>query len=572
MGVKVTEWRLKMSDNIAQSLSRINGAVSSAKSKVSDLQAGFSNNKFQEFASEIPGMNRGLDLMTSRTMLAGATIAGVASAMYKASEKALDYERGMAKINATTQLAPAELDALKKELMLIGEDSAGNFMRIPDAFEKINSQVNDTKKSLEILKVANQGAKAGFVDIDLAAGALAQTLSIVGKKATATDVMDTLLKAKAVGAGEFGDFANYLPQLIASGSNMNVGYKDVSGLFAYMTAKGQSAADSAMLIQNMFTALSKSDITGGLAKNGVKLFDKDGSVRDLGLFFSELSRKLSQFNDEGKSNFLESIGLKDAQAKNAFAVLSGDADKLNQIMNEVRNSTGELNAQLDVTVNKTRTWAQIGDQISSWLVKIGDVLLPVADRLMRGAKNTFDELSNKGNLEHQNWQMLEVRQIDERLSREFAQRTTAQRFKGLESPEWYKNNGKLLEQYNPKAFEFYNTQNNRMMAKLTGTMFGGDYDKWLKDQKEANKKEDPIKKIGFNDPTKKKKDDLKTGIENISGGGRSVRNVNVHFDRLVDKIEVKPQTLKEGTSEVTRDLEEMLVRAINGAEESVMNE
>ncbi len=561
-----------MSDNIAQSLSRINGAVSSTKSKVSDLQSGFSNNKFQAFAGEIPGMNRSLDLMTSSSMLLGVGVTAVGTALYKASEKALDYEKSMAQINATAQLTPPELDALKKELMLIGEDSGGNFMRIPDAFEKINSQVNDTKKSLDILKVANQGAKAGFVDIDLAAGALAQTLSIVGKKGSATDIMDTLLKAKAVGAGEFSDFANYLPQLIASGSNMNVGYKDVSGLFAYMTAKGQSAADSAMLIQNMFTALSKSDITGGLAKNGVKLFDKNGSVRDLGLFFSELSRKLSQFNSEGKSNFLESIGLKDAQAKNAFAVLSGDADKLNQIMNEVRNSTGELNKQLDVTVNKTRTWAEIGDQISSWMVKIGDKLLPIVDRMMRGAKNIIDEGKGRGNLEHQNWQTLEVRQIDERLSKEFAQRTTSQKFKGLESPEWYKNNAKLLQQYNPQAFDFYSAQNNRMMAKLTGTLFDGDYDKWVKAQKSANKTEDPVKKIGFVDPTKKKKDDLKSGIDNISGGGRSVRNINVHFDRLVDKIEVRPQTLKEGTSEVTRDLEEMLVRAINGAEESVMHE
>lgn len=567
MAVKLTEWRLKLNDQVGSVLNRLNSAADKTSGKIEGIQNRLNSGKFQAFTSEIPQAGRAMELFSSRYALAGAGIAATGALMYKGSELALDYEKSMAKINATAQLTPEALGRLKNELMGIGENSGGNFMRIPDAFEKINSQVNNVNKSLEILKVANQGAKAGFVDIDLAAGALAQTLSIVGGRDNATGIMDMLLRAKGVGAGEFADFATYLPQLIASGDNLNIGHKDVAGLFSYMTAKGQSASDSAMLLQNAFTAMGKSDIQKGFAKQGIRLFDKEGNMRDLGQFFTDVQLKLSRMNAESKSNWLEAVGLKDAQAKNAFSVLAGDASKLRDIMGDVNNSAGELNRQLDMTQNKTRSWAEIGDRIKSGMVGLGDYLLPIVDKIIKGAE-AWSSYS-KGTTQTQ--QLLKL-QADEKLSDKFAIQKVREKFPEYKnSSDWmFRDGGKHLT----KAAESeFNYQKNWDMAKLAGR-FGGDYDKFLKDEKDkltgSSKKttSTPKETFSINKPTAGK--NVREGIDNINQGGQRI--INVQFGKLNENIIIQPQTLKEGTTEVTMDLEEMLVRAISGAEESLANE
>lgn len=564
MGVKLTEWRLRMSDNILSVLSRADKAFDNTKGKAKNLQNTLSGEKFQNFAGEIPALSRGVALLSSGYMLAGAGIAATGALMYKGVDAALDYETAMAKVNATAQLSPEKLALLKDELVKIGEESAGNFNRIPDAFERINSQVNNVSKSLDILKVANKGAQAGFVDIDLAAGALAQTLSITGNRDTASGIMDMMLKAKAVGAGEFKDFAQYLPQLIASGDNLSVGHKDVAGLFAFMTAKGQNAADAAMLMQNAFTAMGKSEIQKGLAQSGISLFDKQGNIRDLGQFFSELNAKTARLTAQGKSNFLESIGLRDAQAKNAFSVLAGDAEKLRDILGEVRNNTGELNEQLDKTANKARNWSEIGDKLKSWTVQLGEAILPIVDRMVSSLDNWIKYFGGKTE-----WQKLDVLKKDDELAQDYAKNKVLEKYP-MFGPAMFENKGANLE---GKAAEIYRYSYNWDMAKLTGTMFGGDYDKFLAEQRALKTGGEKPEKTGFDLKGKKKKNSaLQEGIESVNEGGRSVRYINVSFKNMVDTIQIQPQTLKEGTNEVVKDLEEMLVRAVSGAEESLINE
>ena len=347
---------------------RYNQEIGKLEKQITRLQSTGSR-KLGNLLSGIPGA----ELLTNPYMQAGA-------AMFAAGKSSLSFDEGMAKINTTAQMSEPQLKAFRTELINIGVDAKANLSTVPAAYEKILSQTNDVSLSTDILKSSLKGAKAGFTEQETVAAALAQTLSLVGKEnTTAQEVIDTLFAAKRVGAGEFKDFANYVPGLIASGQALGKGFKETAGLFAFMTGKGQDAERSAMLIQNAYTALGKSEITKGMQKGGVQVFNPDGSMKQLDVIFGQLQTKLEGFgkNDKAKSAFLESMGLRDAQAKQAFMVMASDAGKLTEAINATANAQGELDKAFDKSANGMQTLQGIWSKVQQLGIKSGDVLMKV---------------------------------------------------------------------------------------------------------------------------------------------------------------------------------------------------
>ena len=379
-----TKWILDLSDRLSGPMDRITSKVIVAQTSFSRLSTRVKNLRvdFRDVANEVPGLTRALTLMANPLALAAAGLIAVGTVGAVATKSAYNFEQGMAKINATAQLTQPKLAALRGELMQIGSDSDGNFKKIPESFEKILSQVGNADKSLEILKASALGAKAGFTELDVVSGALSQSMSIISdNNVSAQQVLDTFTAAKRVGAGEFKDFAEYLPTIIAAGSQLGITYEKTAGLFAYMTGKGQDASNAQMLIQNAYTALGKSDITSGLKTNlGVNVFDKQGAIRDIGTIMNEIGAKLKSLTPEGQSLILEKIGLRDVQAKNAFAILTSDAGKLTEAMNATANSAGETQRALESTANPAQKWHSIMDKVNFLLTKIGYKLLPYVNK------------------------------------------------------------------------------------------------------------------------------------------------------------------------------------------------
>lgn len=318
--------------------------------------------------------------LTNPAVMVGAAVAG-------STKIAMSWEQGMAKINATAQLSQVELGKLSSKIMKTGTDVGVSLARIPDAYEKIISQTGDVALSTDILSNALRGAKAGFTDVDIVSGALAQTLSAVGKENTnAQEVIDTLFAAKRVGAGEFKDFAQYVPSLVASAGAVGMAWQDTAGIFAYMTGKGQDASRAAMLIQNAFTALGKSEIQKGLLSKGINIFDEEGNIKAMDSIMEQMSSLMSTMSDSEKTSFLDTIGLKDQQAKQAFMVLTSDVDKLKSSLDAVRKPSGELTDALKNSENSTNKITKLWSKLQAIAINLGgafsDILNPALDVAM----------------------------------------------------------------------------------------------------------------------------------------------------------------------------------------------
>lgn len=561
MSDKRSVWELLLKDSVSNKLNPLNGLADKLSNKFTGLQDKINKTEMtlSGVANEVPGLSSGLYMLANPMVLAGAGIAAIGAGLYKSGQLAYEFEKGMAKINATAQLGQGDLGKLKDRLQEIGSQSGGNFERIPDAYEKILSQTEKVNLSLSILETTVKGAEAAMTDIDIVSGALAQTLSVVGEKnTTANEVMDTLLKAKAVGAGEFTDFAQYLPQLIAAGNSLNVSFKDTAGLFSFMTAKGQSAADAAMLMKNAFTALQKNEILEGLDVEGIPLF-ADGARRNVKDIFLDLSTRLSTLTDKQKTQFFIDIGLNDAQAKSAFSVLTSDGEKFKKVMEDVNNSLGETQKQLEATANKARDWGNIADEIKGWGVSIGELVLPVVDALVSGisgfardVKGLFtgelfkdQEASDKAKL-----------LVNQKAAQDAAYKQTQQKFGSDMQFGAGRNENK-----------FYGYIYDVVFKKLSGID--------SKNNVVQGENNNPIKNIfggkNENNPGANQDTKLKDGLEQISGGGKQARNVIVNITKVVENINIHTASMKESSNDLTRQVEEIVLRAIQGAELALGN-
>lgn len=145
--------------------------------------------------------------------------------------------------------------------------------------------------------------------------------------------------------------------------------------------------------------LGKSDITSGMEKAGIGIFNLDGSRKQMDEIFGQLQNKLKDFgnDDKAKSAWLESIGLRDAQAKQAFMVLSSDSAKLSQTLKEVANSQGEADEAFKNSQNAMQKISMLWSKVQGLGISFGGIistiLIPALSGMLVVLTPVFDLLS-----------------------------------------------------------------------------------------------------------------------------------------------------------------------------------
>jgi TP901 family phage tail tape measure protein len=365
-----------------------NSEIQKLEREISRLQTTNNGSKLKSLTKDAIASLPGGNFITNPVVAATAAIGFM-------TKQALDFDEGMAKINTTAQLSGDKLASLRSDILAVGKSLKIDPAQLTPTFEKILSNVGDVDVSMKIFESTLKGSKAGFTDASIVADALAQSVSAIGaKNADAQQVLDVLFAAKRVGAGEFRDYAQYVPGLIADARNLGIAFQDTAGIFAYMTSKGNTAERSAMLMQNAFTALGKSDIQKGLAGAGVNVFDKAGNIRAIDEIMSDLSVKMKALgSDEARSNFLEKIGLKDAQAKSTFSVMTSEVDKLKLALDATRNATGETDAAMKFAKNPAMELKEVWNGFKTTLTEAGTGFIAILEPVLKLGSFLFDVLS-----------------------------------------------------------------------------------------------------------------------------------------------------------------------------------
>lgn len=388
-------------DRIAYSaaMSKITKEMEKQKALIAPKISGWTHAKegLKDSLNEIPGVGGMMGLATNPIALGVAAVGG---ALYESGKAAIEFEDGMAKINATAQLGHEQLGKLGEDIKAIGSHSGGHFSEMTGAFDVINKQTKDTAVSLDILGASTKGMETGLVDLNVAGEATARMAGILGKDYKgATDVMDTFFSSIKYGNGDVNAMMQQLPHLAQLGTGVGLKFKETAGIFNYFTGVAkESASEAETDMMGMLNTLGSANVIskfkdadknlfnrkGKLKREAISdmslaMYNEDGTMKSFDKIIRALKLRMDEIKPDMQMDFLAGLGIDDPRKRKGILMLMKDVDGLKKSMTEANNAAGGLDEAFESSATIARKWGDVADKWKDVETNIGTTMLPVID-------------------------------------------------------------------------------------------------------------------------------------------------------------------------------------------------
>lgn len=355
--------------------------------------------EFKEFADEIPGVGRAMDLLSNKWTLIGASLLGIVGGVTKATSMANDWHKQMAEINVTAELSKNELQGLSDKLLDIGTKNVAPLEEVPKAFSRIISAGLDVNQSMEALEPTLRAAKAGFTDIETVASAGIATMMASGEDIN--KVYDVLFETVKEGKAEFKDIATYMPKIVPLAKNLGYELADAAGAFASLTTK-LSAEQSTTSLQGIIRSLSEERIalgqmdkngnwTSGFKSLGIDVHDATGKIKPLTEIIGLLNSKMEGLTDKQRMQQFGKLGL-DQMSTLGFSTLMQNLAGLEKATNATVNSAGMMEKAYLDSLTPLEQWGIAQNNLKATMIKIGEAVLPVLAKAIAFVTPAFEWL------------------------------------------------------------------------------------------------------------------------------------------------------------------------------------
>lgn len=380
-------------DGIAGALEKTLGseAEKAGKSAGQKFSASFGGT-LQDLGGSLNKAGKGISGI-GKTMTAGITtpIVGIATASTK---MALSFEDAMAKVNTIADTSEVPLDALKKQIMDLSNESGISAAEIADNVYNAISAGQSTGDAVNFVRNATQLATAGFTDSASALDVLTTTLNAYGMESEeVTKVSDMLIQTQNMGKTTVGELAAYMGKVIPTAKSANVGLEQITTSYAKLTANGIQTADSTTYLNSMLNELNKAGTTVSDT-----LIDQTGkSFGDLMADGNSLADVLDILQEAADKNGEKFSDLwSSAEAGKAAAVIHDTTNKLG----DFNAAVGQMEGAYDTTatafekMQTTSYEAQVAwNELKNTGIEFGEQVLAVAAPLIEDVTTKISELS-----------------------------------------------------------------------------------------------------------------------------------------------------------------------------------
>lgn len=601
MGMKLSEWRLRVRATGQRSLDRLNAKTDLASRKFSGLNSKIKMNAgtMRNMASTVmPGMGGAMGaLLSPAGLLAGAVI-GIGLAMSHAVGEAKEFNYEFLQLKQLNLDKTAEeLDSLKDSILGLSFKKGFDPKQTSKAFFDVQSATGLYGDEVErVVGIVGEFAKVN--QIDMASSINAVTKGMVAYKLSSrelTGFLESQFKTVQVGVTSFDQLNKVQSKFASDASASGQNFDSANKLFAVFSKAADTQAEAATLTKTAFQDLTKSATQKGLKSLGVSIFDNTGKMRQWGDIAKDLVPKLSKLNDMEFARLKEEIGgsegirgalnLLKASGEDVLSTLDAFDNTEFSLAKEIENASESLE-DMNKTINGklSVSWIKLGNAIMPLWIEVKKIVLGVIDTLY-AAPELIDRLQAKihsflgDDTKQKNFEALDAGGVLASIRQDrVAAFDLAEDNDGRDRARWQLQMGQNSLDKKLKAgglSEVMKTELEKQFAANASALksFGQEVVAMGDSRKIAGLDLGGGGGTGTDGTTgTDATSSLKSGVNTIAGGGNRVRNVTVNIQSLINELKIQAQNLPEAATELQAVVEEAMVRAVTGSELALANE
>lgn len=576
-------------DRMSGSLSKIAGSSSAAENsigkatkKVNDLNvaqtkvvssSGLMTTGVSKAAASITAMINPVTVVTG-------VVTGMGIAFNKGLNEVAKFQLEFRKLqNINLDKSNAEITRLRNNLLSIsslkGYDANASSMAYFDVQSLAGTYGFETE---QVIKKQGDFALAYGADFNKY---IASTGVAMKNYGFGSNQLDEFNKASmglvATAKITYDKLAEVMPVYAGSASAANQTFQSANKLMAIMTTKSKSPDEAATLTKSAFTDLFKASTVKSFKSVGIDLYDMAGNAKQVDKIMLELNAKFQDTNsakqmDELRNKFSGSEGInmllsaasdKTGALAKSFEAFDAAGAGMNQGLKTMQNDINVINDQIN---NKLRSsWISLGDQILPAWINIKKVILEAVD----GLHGVFQFGNMAAGLMYSRERKANAGWLDKVYSTESG-------VVGKAGDMSYEQFNKTKQYYKQQYDAAYRTlQNPESPAQVEDAMKRMEmYQQLMLDLTAgygAKGKTVAASVLPTENPTQDPTGNhtIKNMLSGVSGGG--TRNITVSIEKMIEEFNVNTTNLRESPEQVKTLIEETLVRAVAGAEQTLSN-
>ena len=534
-------------------------------------------NSFKSAADEIPGLNRGMELLSNPLLLGAGALVGLGAAVSRSAGAAQQFGKEFRQLEMLNIDKPIKDFGRLKEMIL---DVAGSKGFDPSATSKAFFDVQSVtgKYGFEVSRIVEkQGEFANIMQADFNTW-IAGTAKAMANYGFGAEKLDAFNKAAfatvKTGVTTFDELAKVQATFGGAAASAKQEFSAAGKVFSLFTVKVKNVDEAATLTKSLFTDLTKDSTISAFKKLGIDAVNPlTGKFKQADSLLLELNAKFKKLGQNDKELIRLKNQFSGSEGLNAFVQSAmGDTTKLQRMIKDFDNSEFSLSKALGLArKDVSYVQEQMQNKLKVEMTKLGDFVLPIKLKVVTTAVELIDQIKN-------------IAPSDERKKNtgaEYAQMAFPRLINGI--------NELTTKEYAGEIGRLKNNMDNTRKSLINGKsrdlpMFQAqydelrsilikseevwskrpkDYDKYLKDKK--NKDSDSL----WKQDTTTIEDTTSKGIDSISGGGNAIRNITVNIQKLIETQQINTQNLTEGTTQVQQLVEAALIRAVSGTEQMI---
>ena len=322
-----------------------------------------------------------------------AMTAPITAGMYKATEAAMAYEDGLAKIGTIADTDKKSLQQLSNEMLEISNATGVAIDQLTEAEYQALSSGVATEKSTEFLSVSAKAAKAGFTDLTTAVDGATNVLNAWGLGAeNATDVYNKMIKAQDVGKTDLGKIAANIGNVASTAAGLNISIDETLAAMAALTQGGIETSSAFSMLNQVLANVLKPTADAKKQAKALGLEFDAAAIKSKGLagFLADVEAKAGG-NETAIARLFGSV-----EAYKAVASLAGkQSGAFASALDAIKNSSGAVDANFEKVNNTSGAKLRATmNKLQNTAVKFGETMMPTVNRLLDAADGVANSLAN----------------------------------------------------------------------------------------------------------------------------------------------------------------------------------